>query len=146
MAVDASVPSDFDQRVRAVTAFSRVEAATALAAANKRIANILKKSEADIAAADVRMELLTEPAERVLAERVAALREQIAPLVRRADYQGALMALADLRADVDRFFDEVMVMTDDIALRANRLGLVQGVLALFSSIADISRLRGAEQT
>jgi len=145
MAVDASAPSDFDRRVRAVTAFTQLEAADALAAANKRIANILKKSEP--VPTDVALDggLLREAAEQRLAERVAALRERVAPMLETAEYTEALAALAELRPDVDRFFDQVMVNAEDPALRANRLMLVRDVLALFSSIADISRLRGGEQ-
>jgi glycyl-tRNA synthetase beta chain len=145
MAVDASKPSDFDRRVRAVTEFSGLEAAASLASANKRIANILKKAEVEIVDAPVQQALLAEPAELTLAERVEALRAGVAPLLNVGDYSGALTALAELRPDVDRFFDEVMVMADDSALRANRLALVQSVRELFASIADISRLRLAEQ-
>ena len=145
MAVDAAAPSDFDRRVRAVTAFSQLEAAAALAAANKRIANILKKSPAH--ASDVALDaaLLEEDAERRLAESVAALRQRISPMLDSGDYTEALTALAQLRAVVDRFFDTVMVNAEKPALRANRLALVRDVLALFSSIADIGRLRDAEQ-
>jgi len=144
MAVDAAAPSDFDLRVRAVTRFSQLEAAAALAAANKRIANILKKSPTQAQEATLDADLLHEDAERRLAESVAALRERIAPLLDTGDYAEALAALAQLRADVDRFFDTVMVNAEDPSLRANRLALVRDVLALFSSIADIGRLRGAE--
>ncbi len=155
MAVDASVPSDFDQRVRAVTAFSNLEAAASLAAANKRIANILKKSQTSEPQIGypqtshldrgLRQELLAEPAELALAGRIKELRARVAPMLEVQDYAGALTALAELRTDVDRFFDEVMVMAERSDLRANRLALVQAVRALFTSIADISRLRLADQ-
>jgi glycyl-tRNA synthetase beta chain len=145
MAVDTSIPSDFDRRVRAVTAFAHFEAAGALAAANKRITNILKKSGTDGTDGSVLPDLLVEPAERVLAGRVMALRERVGPLLEASDYEAALTALAELRPDVDRFFDDVMVMAEDAALRGNRLALVQSIFTLFSSIADISKLRDAEQ-
>ncbi len=146
MAVDASTPSDFDRRVRAVTDFSGLEAAASLASANKRIANILKKSDVEIVDAPVQEPLLSEPAERALADRVAALRARVGPMLEVGDYSGALAALSELRPDVDRFFDEVMIMADDAALRTNRLALVQAVRKLFASIADISRLRLAESS
>ncbi|MCG6941225.1 MAG: glycine--tRNA ligase subunit beta [Thiohalocapsa sp.] len=145
MAVDASVPSDFDKRVRAVTDFAGLEAASALSAANKRIANILKKSDVEAGHVAVAQDLLSEPAERALADQVEALRERITPMLKLGDYSAALTALAELRADVDRFFDDVMVMAEDSSLRANRVALVQAVGELFSSIADISRLRVGEQ-
>jgi glycyl-tRNA synthetase beta chain len=145
MAVDASAPSDFDRRVRAVTAFSGLDAAAALAAANKRIANILKKSETRVDGAELSETLLQADAERRLAADVARLQEDIAPLIAAGDYREALKSLAGLRPDVDRFFDEVMVMAEDPRLRANRIALVQGVRKLFTSIADIGRLRIGEQ-
>jgi len=144
MAVDASVPSDFDRRVRAVAAFAQHEAAGALAAANKRIANILRKSDAQAGDTSVRENLLQDDAELRLATTVAMARERVAPMLEAGDYAQALSALAELRPVVDRFFDEVMVNVDDPALRANRVALLQGVLSLFSSIADIGRLRPAE--
>jgi len=144
MAVDASVPSDFDRRVRAVAAFAQHEAAGALAAANKRIANILRKSDAQAGDTSVRESLLQDDAELRLASSVAMARERVAPMLEAGDYAQALSALAELRPVVDRFFDEVMVNVDDPALRANRVALLQGVLSLFSSIADIGRLRPAE--
>jgi glycyl-tRNA synthetase beta chain len=145
MAVDASAPSDFDRRVRAVTAFSGLDAAAALAAANKRIANILKKAETRPDGDELSETLLQADAERRLATNVARLREDIAPLLAAGDYREALDLLAGLRPDVDRFFDEVMVMAEDPTLRANRIALVQGVRKLFTSIADIGRLRIGEQ-
>lgn len=146
MAVDASTPSDFDQRVRAVTAFVRLDAATALAAANKRIANILKKAEFAPGESEPDSALLLEPAERNLAERIGELQARVLPLLESPDYTAALAMLAELRPDVDRFFDDVMVMVEDADLRASRLALLEKVRALFSSIADISALRSAEQS
>jgi glycyl-tRNA synthetase beta chain len=146
MSVDPSAPSDFDRRVRAVTAFAQLEAATALAAANKRIANILKKAEVRPGESEPGAALLVEPAERNLAERIGELQDRVSPLLESLDYTAALAMLAELRPDVDRFFDDVMVMVADADLRANRLALLGKVQAVFSTIADISALRGSEQS
>jgi glycyl-tRNA synthetase beta chain len=146
MAVDASRPSDFDRRVRAVSAFHRLESASALAAANKRIENIFKKSalpNAGDAGSELRQARLVDEAERQLASSLEALETRVDPLLAASDYATALATLAELRPDVDRFFDEVMVMDDDPELRMNRLALLNRVRALFLSIADISKLRPA---
>lgn len=134
-------PLDFDRRVRAVTAFRALPAAESLAAANKRIRNILKQTEEAVPTA---LELggLVEPAERVLAERVAALAEDVGPLLDRREYTAALMRLATLREPVDAFFDRVMVMVEDGALRRNRLALLNTMSNLFLRVADLSRLQG----
>ncbi len=145
MAVDVSTPSDIDRRVRAVSAFSRLDAASALAAANKRIANILRKSGVDTGGMQLNEGLLAEAAEQRLAAAVAELDRRVAPMLETGDYTEALSALAALRPAVDGFFEKVMVMVDDPALQANRLALMDRVLTLFRSIADISRLRVAEQ-
>jgi glycyl-tRNA synthetase beta chain len=143
MAVDASMPSDFDRRVRAVHGFSELEAAAALAAANKRIENILRKSGTNTAARELRAERLVDAAEQALAASVGAMEARIEPLVAVSDYSSALAALAQMRAQVDRFFDEVLVMDEDPELRNNRLALLQRVRDLFCSIADVSKLRHA---
>lgn len=133
-------PIDFDARVRAVTAFRALAEAESLAAANKRISNILKK--ADSAIPD-RFDhaLLTDPAEQALAEQVEALAIKVEPMFAARDYESAMKQLAGLREAVDRFFDEVMVMADDIKLRDNRLALLNRMRNLFLRVADLSCLQ-----
>jgi glycyl-tRNA synthetase beta chain len=140
-AVLAQRPTRIDcvpAKLAAVRDFQRLPDALALAAANKRIGNILKKAEGVLPEPDVA--LLQEPAEKALFERVVL----IAPLVRshvaNADYADALKALAAVRAEVDRFFDEVMVNVDEPLLRANRLGLLKALFEQLNAVADISRL------
>jgi glycyl-tRNA synthetase beta chain len=130
---------DFEQRIAAVQAFIKLEPAASLAAANKRIANILKKAE-DQAAAAVKEKLLTEPAEKALWDALGTARAAVTPLLEDRNYTEALTALAGLREAVDRFFDDVMVMADDKATQRNRLALLGELRALFLNVADISRL------
>jgi glycyl-tRNA synthetase beta chain len=141
LATGGTMPSDIDRRVQAVEAFRSLPEAAALAAANKRIRNILRKSGQDLGALTVSPELLVDPAERRLSARVAEATQAVAPMQARQDYTGVLKALAGLRADVDAFFDAVMVMADDHELRRNRLVLLGSVEALFLSVADISVLQ-----
>ena len=137
-------PHDFDRRVRAVTAFRKLPEAESLAAANKRISNILRQAqEKHIAVTDeVTSAALVEPAEQALAEQVGALAREVMPLFEQRDYETALCKLASLREAVDRFFDDVMVMVDDTALRDNRLALLNSMRNLFLHVADLSRLQG----
>jgi glycyl-tRNA synthetase beta chain len=133
-------PLDFEQRMQAVRAFRRLPESAALAAANKRIRNILRKADArTVDGVDDR--LLREPAEQTLAAALQELEAAVSPLFAQRDYTDALCRLAALQAPVDRFFDEVMVMDDDEALRANRLALLDSLSGLFLGVADISRLR-----
>ncbi len=131
--------ADLDQRVRAVAAFRALPSADALAAANKRIRNILSKAEVRPGAADPR--LLVEPAEVKLAAMVEGLDREVRPLALAGDYIGILSALAGLKQDLDAFFDQVMVMVDDAEVRENRLRLLHSLAALFLLVADISRLQ-----
>ncbi|WP_404366283.1 glycine--tRNA ligase subunit beta [Marinobacter sp.] len=133
-------PLDFDQRVRAVEAFRQMPEAEALAAANKRVSNILTKQGADQVTETVDGHLLQEDAEKALAEQVNLQADRVLPLFEKGDYTAALSSLASLRAPVDRFFDEVMVMTDDEAVRNNRLALLNRLRNLFLRVADISLL------
>ncbi len=133
-------PFDFEMRIRAVTAFRAMPEAESLAAANKRIRNILKQTEEHIPA-EVDAAQLVEPAERVLYQQLAALAEQVTPLFDAGDYTPALQRLAGLREAVDGFFDKVMVMTDDQKLRLNRLALLARLNGLFLRAADFSRLQ-----
>jgi glycyl-tRNA synthetase beta chain len=134
-------PLDFDQRMRAVRAFRALPEADSLAAANKRIRNILRKSDTAIPAS-YDATLLQEPAEKALAVALQDLDRQTRPLFEQRDYTNALCQLADLQAPVDTFFDDVMVMADDVALRDNRLALLQSLSELFLQVADISLLQG----
>lgn len=131
-------PYDFQRRLQAVQKFRALPEAESLAAANKRIANILKKS-ADQASATIGQ--LVEPAEISLLASAEQAEKDVTPLLAAADYQAALNRLADLRTDVDRFFDDVMVMCDDLELRASRLALLTKLSTLFLQIADISKLQ-----
>jgi glycyl-tRNA synthetase beta chain len=135
---------DFDARLRALLAFTATPAGASLAAANKRIANILKKSklaEAGSAMA-VSASLLREPAEQALQRDLDALRAPVEAATRARRYSEALDRLAGLRAPVDQFFDGVLVNDPDEALRNNRLALLAQVRLLFAGIADLSRLPG----
>ncbi|WP_110673702.1 glycine--tRNA ligase subunit beta [Salinicola sp. RZ23] len=133
-------PLDFARRLHAVHRFEQREEAAALAAANKRVANILAKQQHDTGAT-VDAALLSEEAEIALAHAVTDCRDQVEPLFRQADYAQALDILATLRAPVDRFFDEVMVAVDDDAVRTNRLALLASLQGLFLAVADISELQ-----
>jgi glycyl-tRNA synthetase beta chain len=138
---------DFDRRLRAVASFAQQPEAEKLAAANKRVANILRKEGIDAEAAAQReldAALLREPAEQALAQALDAARSDNAPRLERAaaerDYAGALSRLAQLQAPVDAFFDGVMVMAEDPALRANRIVLLARIKARFDAIAEIALL------
>ncbi len=133
-------PLDFDRRARAVTRFRQLPEAASLAAANKRIHNILRKADhPPHGAADPA--LLTDAAEKALAKELHGLRRKVEPLLEAGEYSEALTLLAGLRETVDRFFDEVLVMSEDEALRNNRLALLNEVSGLFLRTADISRLQ-----
>ncbi|SKA68831.1 glycyl-tRNA synthetase beta chain [Thiothrix eikelboomii] len=132
-------PLDFDRRIKAVAAFRQLTAAESLAAANKRISNILKKVETPLPA-EVDASLLKENAEQALAESLQAQQAEVLPLFAAGDYKQALLSLAHLREPVDNFFTEVMVMADDQALRNNRLALLNQLRGLFLRVADLSVL------
>ena len=132
---------DFDCRLKAVREFRALPEAASLAAANKRIRNILRKTEEEIVA-NVDDAALVEPAEKALLEAARVAKEDILPCLHERDYTGALCRLARLRETVDAFFDGVMVMAEDAELRRNRLGLLGIVEGLFLNIADISKLQG----
>ncbi len=133
-------PLDFDRRVQACNVFRGLPEAQSLAAANKRISNILKKWDQPIPAA-VDRQLLIDAAEKQLAERLAGASTAVLPLMDNGDYTPALKQLAALKEPVDAFFDSVMVMTEDSALRDNRLALLQSLRNLFLRVADLSRLQ-----
>ncbi|PWF61845.1 glycine--tRNA ligase subunit beta [Shewanella sp. BC20] len=133
-------PADFDSRINAVSHFRSLEASSALAAANKRVSNILAKVEGELPTA-INSALLAEAAEQALAAKLAELQPQLAPLFANADYQQALTLLASLRESVDQFFEDVMVMADDEALKNNRLALLNNLREQFLHVADISLLQ-----
>lgn len=133
-------PADFDQRVKAVSHFRELDAAEALAAANKRVGNILAKNEVELAET-VNESLLAEDAEKQLAEKIAHYQVELAPAFAAHDYHTILASLADLREVVDTFFDNVMVMADDEAVKLNRLTMLSQLRSLFLQVADISLLQ-----
>jgi glycyl-tRNA synthetase beta chain len=141
LATQPRSPLDFDARLRALSAFLDLPESTSLTAANKRIANILRKSES-AANGDVDVEALREPAEVRLFDAIRGLRESVAAATARREYTSALGQLAQLRPAVDGFFDQVMVMAEDSKLRANRLAMLAGLRGLFGGVADLSRLPG----
>jgi glycyl-tRNA synthetase beta chain len=129
---------DIPKRLAAVRAFAALPESPSLAAANKRVGNILKKS--DEAPAELSAALLKEPAEQQLAKALAAADAKAQPLFEQGDYTGSLRELASLKAPVDAFFDAVMVNADDAALRANRLALLRALHGAMNRVADLSRL------
>ena len=137
-ALDPASPLDFDSRVKAVSHFKTLPEAQALAAANKRVANILAK-ESNVSG-EVDASLLTEQAEKDLYQALQAISPVVTPLLQARDYTPALTELAALRAPIDAFFENVMVMADDAAIKQNRLRLLAQLRALFISVADISVL------
>ncbi|WP_373819502.1 glycine--tRNA ligase subunit beta [Glaesserella sp.] len=132
-------PADFDARVRAVSHFRTLDSAEALAAANKRVSNILAKADVTIGAID--LTACVEPAEKALAEAVIALEKEVQPLIAQGDYTAVLDKLASLRQPVDSFFDNVMVNAEDQKLRQNRLAILNTLQNLFLQVADISLLQ-----
>lgn len=132
-------PVDFDLRVKAVTEFRNLAAADALAAANKRVSNILAKAEGELPNV-VNASLLTEDAERALASAISSAQKASESALQAGNYTEALSSLASLQEPVDAFFDNVMVNADDHAVRQNRLALLQNLRELFLQIADISVL------
>lgn len=141
LATNARSPLDIEARLAALKSFLSLPESAALAGANKRIANILKKASIE-ESAEVRSEHLVEPAEKQLFEHVQSLASEVAPNFAQREYERALTSLAALKNDVDRFFDAVMVMTEDATLRANRLGLLKTIRDLFLRAADLSKLPG----
>jgi len=136
-----SRPLDFDRRLRALAAFRERPEAGPLSEANKRIRNILRKTAAPAAAPDPAA--LAEPAERALHAQVAELADELDGVFAAGDYTRALARLGELAGPLDAFFDQVMVMTDDADLRANRLALLDQARGLFLRVADLSRLQAA---
>lgn len=139
-AINPHMPLDFDQRIRAVQAFSILPQAQKLAESNKRVANILAKSEGDVADT-VKDVLLIEPAEQALYSNIRHAQTVVTPLLEQADYTQILQTLASLDEPLTQFFAELMVNSEDAALKNNRLALLKQVRALFLMVADISELQ-----
>ena len=135
-------PSDYAARIAAVSAFKELEQAEALAAANKRVANILAKQDSPVST-DISPSLLQEAPEKALYDALKAVEGDITTSVNDGNYQAVLTALATLRDEIDQFFDNVMVMADDVEIRQNRLALLTLLRQLFLTTADISQLAKA---
>lgn len=133
-------PYDFHKRVIAVQNFRKLPEADSLSAANKRISNILKQAN-DNFNNEIKNELLSESAEKKLATSLEKMKNKLKPLLNNNDYEKALAELATLKNDVDTFFDKVMVMCDDEAVKNNRLALLYQLNQLFLKTADISKLQ-----
>lgn len=130
---------DFERRLDAVQSFIKLEPASSLAAANKRIANILKQA-GERSSTAVKEKLLTDSAEVALWSALGEAKASVTPMLAGREYTNALTTLSALREPVDKFFDDVMVMADDEATKNNRLALLAELRALFLDVADISRL------
>ncbi len=141
LALEISQPRDIDRRIRAVQDFRGRPEATALAAANKRTRNILRKVTSGEIAQEVDPRLLQDAAERALAAEIDRMSDKVGDLLQQQDYNAALAELSSLRQTLDNFFEQVMVMADDPAVQANRLALLRRLEALFLGVADISLLQ-----
>lgn len=141
LALELSQPRDLDRRIHAVQDFRGQPEATALAAANKRTRNILRKVSPSAIAEAVDHRLLQDDAERSLAAAIDRMSDQVQTLLEQQDYRAALAELSSLRQPLDDFFEQVMVMADDPAVRANRLALLKRLESLFLGVADISVLQ-----
>lgn len=139
LAKKPSAPLDFDKRIKAVSYFGQLPEAETLAAANKRVGNILAKFEGQLFD-EFKIELASEEPEKDLATIFKAVNLKVAPLMAVKNYQAALSELAQLKTPIDTFFDNVMVMSDDEAVKINRLTLLNEIRNSFFAIADISQL------
>ena len=135
-----TAPLDFDQRIKAVTYFKKLSEASALAAANKRVGNILAKFDGQLLN-EFNNSLAVEPAEQQLAQTFTTINAKLAPLLADKNYQAVLTELASIKTSIDNFFDNVMVMADDQAVKVNRLTLLNQIRNSFYNIADISVLQ-----
>jgi len=140
LARSPSKPTDFDQRVKAVQSFKSLDSAESLAAANKRVGNILAKSKEEISG-KVDESVLQEASETALYRLVTQTESAIKPLIANGEYSDALTQLSELKEPVDAFFEHVMVNAEDDTVRVNRLNLLFRLRQLFLEIADISLLQ-----
>jgi len=139
LSLDPALLSEIPQRLTAVRTFAELAEAPALAAANKRVSNILKKAEGEVQA-QVNASLLQEPAEIALNTALSKVKPEADKLFENGDYTASLKALAALKAPVDDFFDNVMVNADNPALKTNRLGLLATLHQAMNRVADLSKL------
>ena len=130
---------DFDKRLKAIAGFAKLREAASLAAANKRIRNILRKTEEPVPAT-VQESLLAEPAEQALHGALASALAETDPLLAARDYVGTLKRLAQLQAPVDNFFERTLVMAEDPAVRGNRLALLRLIAERFAAVAAVEQL------
>ena len=137
-----AVRFDFDHRVRAVQVFRSTDAGRTLAAANKRIGNILKKADIDVAGVQIDFSLMDDPAESSLWNALEAVSGAVAADFAEGAYEAGLSRLAPLKEPVDAFFDSVMVMAEDESRKRNRLAILRDLAGLFLGAADFSRLQG----
>jgi glycyl-tRNA synthetase beta chain len=135
-----TAPLDFEKRIKAVSHFKTLAEAATLAAANKRVGNILAKFKGELYS-EFKVNLASEAAEKALADAFNDVKTNIAPFMLAKDYQAALTALACLKAPIDNFFDNVMVMADDEAVKTNRLTLLNEIRNSFFAIADVALLQ-----
>ncbi len=139
-------PFDFDRRINAVAEFCKLPEAESLAAANKRISNILTKQangkETNNIQSKIDSSLLSDNVERTLAGRIGRMEKEVRPLLDKKDYTSALQSLSALKEPVDNYFENVMVMVDDKKLRNNRLAMINKIRNLFLQVADLSKLQG----
>ena len=135
-----SRPADFNLRIHAVTAFKQHEAAESLSAANKRVSNILSKSDIALTG-QVDHDLLKAAEEKTLAAQISETETSAEPELAAGNYEGALTRMAALKSPIDDFFENVMVNDDDLAVRQNRLNLLYQLRAMFLRVADISLLQ-----
>ena len=142
-AMQVESPLDFEQRVKAVSTFKTLPEAVPLAAANKRIANLLKKLDNKASPTSIDNSLFVETQEQALFDVVEQQQAKLQPLLADKDYTQALSSLAAIRPEVDAFFDGVMIMSDDEKLKQNRLALLTSLRGLFLQVADLSKLQGA---
>jgi len=141
LASPSTAPLDFDQRIKAVAHFKSLEESTTLAAANKRVGNILAKFDGELLP-EFNSSIATEHQEQALNQHFNQVSATIAPAIASRDYQTVLTELATLKSVIDEFFDNVMVMADDEAVKVNRLTLLSNIRSAFLNVADISLLQG----
>lgn len=140
LALNPTKPTDFDKRLKAVAYFKTLPEASSLAAANKRVANILSKCDFAIPDA-IDQNILKEPSEIELSQKLTTLETVLAPYFKEENYQQILIELAQLKTPVDHFFENVMVMVNDEQIKLNRLAILKRLQSLFLKVADISLLR-----
>ena len=140
MANASTAPLDFEKRIKAVSHFKSLEESVTLAGANKRVGNILAKFKGDLFPT-FKADLASESEEKALSKAFDEVKATIAPMMLAKDYQAALTELACLKAPIDNFFDNVMVMADDEAIKTNRLTLLNEIRNSFFAIADVALLQ-----